>query len=193
MKVLITGKNLDIGVALRGHVEAKVEALATRYFDGAVRAQVVVEKLRSRFLSDCTLQLTTGLKLQAHGEAAEAMASFETAANHLERQLRRYKQRLKDHQRSRQSPVVMGEASAWRIPVADEAEAAEEPGLNPVVVAESPQSVPELSVGEAVMQLDISTLPFVLFRNGRDGGLNVVYRRPDGHIGWVDPGSAPKP
>lgn len=192
MKVLVTGKNLDIGVALRGHIEAKVDALANRYFDGAVRAQVLVEKLRGKFLSDCTLNLTTGLKLQAHGEAVEAMASFEAAAGHLERQLRRYKQRLKDHQRSRQSPVVSADAALWRIPASAEDEAAEEPGLNPAVVAESPQSVPELSVGEAVMQLDISTMPFVLFRNGRDGALNVVYRRPDGHIGWVDPGVQPK-
>lgn len=192
MKVLVTGKNLDVGASLRGHVEARIAALAERYFDGAVKAHVVVEKLKSRFISECSLRLSTGLELQAHGENADATASFEAAAAHLERQLRRYKQRLKDHQRSGREPLRSEAASSFVI-AASEEDAGETNDANPPVIAESHHSVPELSVGEAVMQLDISTHPFVLFRNPRGGQLNVVYRRPDGNIGWVDPGQPAKP
>jgi ribosomal subunit interface protein len=192
MKVLVTGKNLDVGAALRGHVEARVSEVAERYLDAAVKAHVVVEKLRGRFISDCSLRLSTGLVLQAHGEHTEAMASFEAAASHLERQLRRYKQRLKKHHRARPEPLRSEQAASFVIAAAEDDEDTAAQDLNPAVVAETPHSVPELSVGEAVMKLDISTVPFVLFRNARGGQLNVVYRRPDGHIGWVDPGQSAK-
>ena len=186
MQIKVTGKNLDVGSALREHVEARLLQLKQKYFEGTVHAHVTVEKQRAAFRTDCALHLATGLILQAQGSAAEAHPSFDDAAAHLERQLRRYKQRLKDHHRNRKEPVRQSMAPSYVI--AAETEAAEEPqGLNPVVVAETEMSLPELSVGEAVMQLDISTTAFLLFRNGGHGGLNLVYRRPDGNIGWVDP------
>jgi len=116
--------------------------------------------------------------------------SFDSAFSHLERQLRRYKQRIKDHHKSRKSPLKQIEAQTYVIAAPQHEEDNEPHDLNPVVIAEAAAQVPEISVGEAVMQLDISTVPFVLFRNARDGGLNVVYRRNDGNIGWVDPGPA---
>lgn len=186
MQIKVTGKNLDIGNALRDHVEERLRQLQQKYFDGTVHAHVTVEKQRSGFHADCTLHLATGLVLQAEGRAAEAHPSFDDAAAHLERQLRRYKRRLKDHHKSREQPVRTSEAQSYVISPAPEEEE-ESAGLNPVVIAESDLRVPELSVGEAVMQLDISSVPFVLFRNGGHGGLNVVYRRADGNIGWVDP------
>ena len=186
MQIKITGKNLDIGTALRDHVGEKLRQLHQKYFEGTVHAHITIEKQRSSFHSDCTLHLATGLKLQATGDAAEAHPSFDAAAAHLEKQLRRYKRRLKDHHKSRREPVRQIEAASYVISPAPEEED-EVSGLNPVVVAETETNVPELSVGEAVMQLDISNVSFVLFRNGGHGGLNVVYRRPDGNIGWVDP------
>ena len=186
MQTKVTGKNLDIGSALRAHVEDKLNQLQQKYFEGTVHAHVTVEKQRSFFHTDCTLHLATGLKLQAHGSGADAHPSFDAAANHLEKQLKRYKQRLKDHHKSRREPVRQSEASSYVINAAPEIED-EAAGLNPAVVAETDTKVPELSVGEAVMQLDISSVSFVLFRNGGHGRLNVVYRRPDGNIGWVDP------
>lgn len=186
MQIKVTGKNLDAGSALREHVENRLLQIQQKYFDGSVHAHVTVEKQRVGFHTDCTLHLATGLVLQAEGNAADAHASFEEAASHLERQLKRYKQRLKDHHRHRREPVRQIEAQSYVISPA--AETGEEPqGLNPVVVAETGVSLPELTVGEAVMQLDISTRPFLLFRNGGHGGLNLVYRRADGNIGWVDP------
>ena len=189
MHIKVTGKNLDIGTALRSHVEDKLTQLQQKYFEGTVHAHVTVEKQRSVFHTDCTLHLATGLKLQAHGSAAEAHPSFDAAAGHLEKQLKRYKQRLKDHHKTRREPVRQMEAASYVISPAPEVED-ESSGLNPAVIAETETNVPELSVGEAVMQLDISSVSFVLFRNGGHGGLNVVYRRPDGNIGWVDPKAA---
>ncbi|MFN4141920.1 ribosome hibernation-promoting factor, HPF/YfiA family [Aestuariivirga sp.] len=186
MQIKVTGKNLDVGDALREHIETRLLQIQQKYFDGTVHAHVTVEKQRASFHSDCVLHLATGLVLQAEGSAAEAHPSFDEAASHLEKQLRRYKQRLKQHHRSRREPVRQLEAQIYVISAASETDE-DSHGLNPVVVAETEVKLPELSVGEAVMQLDISTRPFLLFRNGGHGGLNLVYRRPDGNIGWVDP------
>ena len=186
MQIKITGKNLDIGEALRVRINDRLAALQQKYFEGAVDSTVTIEKQRSSFHSDCTLHLATGLRLQAHGTDAEAPACFEAAALHLEKQLKRYKQRLKDHHKNRKEPVRQLEAQSYVISAAPEEESPEA-GLNPVVIAEQATTVPELTVGEAVMQLDISSIPFVLFRNSGHGALNVVYRRSDGNIGWVDP------
>lgn len=186
MQIKITGKNLDVGDALRTRIDDRLRQLQQKYFDGTVHAHVTVEKQRSAFHSDCTLFLATGLKLQSHGSDAEAPQSFEAAALHLEKQLKRYKQRIKDHHKSRREPVREIDAASYVISAAPEEEAASA-DLNPVVIAEHTTKVPELTVGEAVMQLDISSIPFVLFRNAGNGALNVVYRRTDGNIGWVDP------
>ena len=188
MQVKITGKNLDIGAALRAHVDNRLVAIAEKYFDGTVSSHVTVEKQKSQFTADCTLHLATGLMLQSRGSGAEAIQCFDLAAANLEKQLRRYKRRLKDHHASRSSPVRSHQAINYPIAPSAHADDAEEPqDLNPVIIAESSSNVPELSVGEAVMQLDISSEPFLLFRNSRDGGINIIYRRPDGNIGWIDP------
>ena len=186
MQIKVTGKNLDVGDALREHIESRLQQIQQKYFEGSVHAHVTVEKQRVGFHTDCALHLATGLVLQAEGSGGEAHPSFDQAASHLEKQLRRYKQRLRDHHRSRREPVRQVPAQSYVIPAATDAgeEVAE---AHPVIVAETGVQLPELSVGEAVMQLDISTRPFLLFRNGGHGGLNLVYRRPDGNIGWVDP------
>ena len=189
MQIQITGKNLDIGDALRQHVESRINEDVAKYFDGIVRAHVVVEKQRSGFDCEITLSLTTGLSLNGHGSAGDAHAAADTASGHLEKRLRRYKRRLKNHHMSRKEPVI-AEAAAAYVLKSEEAEGHDEPeDLNPVIIAESTASIAELSVGEAVMQLDFAKEPFVLFRNGRNGSLNVVYKRKDGNVGWVDPGA----
>lgn len=186
MQIKVTGKNLDVGGALREHIESRLQLIQQKFFDGSVHAHVTVEKQRVGFHTDCALHLSTGLVLQAEGMGSEAHPSFDQAASHLEKQLKRYKQRLRDHHRTRREPVRQLAAQSYVIPAASDT--VEEPeGNHPVIVAETGVQLPELSVGEAVMQLDISTRPFLLFRNGGHGGLNLVYRRPDGNIGWVDP------
>ncbi len=187
MQILTTGKNLDIGDALRGHIETRLRNDVGKYFDGTVRAQVIVEKQRSSFRTECTLHLTTGLTLQSHGEGGDAYSSTDSAAERLEKRLRRYKRRLKSHHLDRREPVNSFPAASYVISSPDGEGEAEPADLAPAIVAESTAHVADLSVGEAVMQLDISNVPFVLFRNSRHGGLNIVYRRGDGLIGWVDP------
>ena len=187
MQVLATGKNLDIGDSLRQHLTDRLTQNVGKYFDGAVRAIVTIEKQRSGFSTDCTLHLTTGMTLQAHGEGGDAYSSFDGAAEHLEKRLRRYKRRLKDHHLTRKGAGNGLEAISYVIE-ADAGEEEEPADLNPAIIAENSETIAELSVGEAVMKLDISTQPFALFRNASHGGLNVVYRRKDGNIGWVDPG-----
>lgn len=186
MQIKITGKNLDVGEALRLHIEERLRQLKQKYFEGTVHGHVTVEKVKTGFQADCTLHLATGLVLQAHGAAADAHPSFDQAAQHLEKQLKRYTKRIKDHHKARLGPVRQSEAASYVISAAPEEEP-EPDNLSPVVIAESAMQVPELTVGEAVMQLDISSIPFVLFRNSGHGQLNVVYRRHDGNIGWVDP------
>ena len=185
MQILTTGKNLDIGDSLRNHIEERLGREVSKYFDGAVSVQVVIEKQRSRFTADCLLHLSTGLVLNARGVAGDAHASFEVAAVHLEKRLRRYKRRIRDHHNNRREPVAVTLESGFIIASQQDHDAEPEHD-NPTIIAETTEKVETLSVGEAVMKLDISTAPFVLFRNAGHGGINIVYRREDGHIGWID-------
>jgi ribosomal subunit interface protein len=187
MQILTTGKNLDIGEALRGHIETRLRNDVGKFFDGTVRAQVVVEKQKFSFRTECTLHLTTGLTLQSHGDGGDAYASADSATERLEKRLRRYKRRLKSHHLERRTPVNSVPAASYVLSAPEGEEEQEPEDFAPAIVAESTADIADLSVGEAVMQLDISNMPFVLFRNARHGGLNIVYRRGDGLIGWVDP------
>ncbi len=186
MQIKINGKHLDIGEALRLHIETRLQSFRDRFFEGSVHGNVTLEKRRGFFLSDCSLHLATGLHLQAHAENTDAQSCVDGALSHLEKQLKKYKQRLKDHHRQGREPRVPQDAMAYVIQSEEHLE--EEPaGLNAPIIAESAATIPQLSVGEAVMQLDISTTPFVLFHNNKEGRLNLIYRRPDGNIGWLDP------
>jgi ribosomal subunit interface protein len=143
MQIKVTGKNLDIGEALRTHVDERLQQFRQKYFEGTVHAHVTVEKQRSSFQTDCSLHLATGLVLQSHGTAANAFPSFDAAAQHLEKQLKRYKQRLKaitGTSRTR-APV---EAASYVIQAVMRGETRDlNPWLSPIIT-----SVPELSVGE---------------------------------------------
>jgi ribosomal subunit interface protein len=186
MQIKITGKHIDIGDGLRQHIETRLQTFRERFFEGSVHGNVTLEKQRGRFLADCSLHLATGLHLQAHAENTEPMACADAALSHLEKQLKKYKQRLKDHHRAPRVAHEPREAMAYVIPHEEHSD--EEPtSLHAPIIAENAAVIPQLSVGEAVMQLDISTTPFVLFHNTKEGRLNVVYRRPDGNIGWLDP------
>jgi ribosomal subunit interface protein len=186
MQIKISGKHIELGDALRQHIEERLQSFRERFFEGSVHGNVTLEKQRGRFLSDCSLHLATGLHLQAHAENTDPQACVDGALSHLEKQLKKYKQRLKDHHRQPRDSNPAREAMAYVIQQEEHLD--EEPtGLNAPVIAESNATIPQLSVGEAVMQLDISTTQFVLFHNSKEGRLNVVYRRPDGNIGWLDP------
>jgi ribosomal subunit interface protein len=190
MDIKITGKNIDVGDALRAQINNRLDHDVSKYFDGIVDGHVTIFKEASVFRSECTLHLSTGIFLQSEGQSEDPYASFDEAATHLIKRVRRYKRRLKDHHARRGAKPFDSFDAPYYI-IAREEEAAEEPeDLNPPIIAENISKIRELSVGEAVMQLDLSKAPVIVFRNGAQGGINVVYRRDDGNIGWIDAGSA---
>ena len=192
MQVMITGKNLDIGTALRSHIEDRLKAHVAKYFDRAIRAEITVEKQKSTFATECIVHLSTGLVLTAKGTGGDAYSSFDVASEHLEKRLRRYTRRLKNHHRERKKPLARKEAPYYTIASRQSEETEESEELNPVIIAESTHSIKVMSVGEAVMELELSDTPFVLFTNDRYNAINIVYRRSDGNIGWIDPSAGGK-
>lgn len=185
MQVQVSGHHLDVGDALRTHATERLEAAVTKYFDRPVDGQVTFTKQGHEFRADCAAHLSSGLRVNAQGSANEVYASFEAALERLEKRLRRYKRRLKNHNNHNKVELPAESYPSFVIEAGDEhAEIAED--AQPVIIAEGTTSIPVLSVGDAVMQMDLSDAPFVVFRSGTAGGLNLVYRRPDGNIGWID-------
>lgn len=187
MRIQVSGKQMDIGDALRTHVEDRLGEAVGKYFDRPVDAVVTFCKDRHQFVADSSVHLSTGMTVQATAKADEVYASFEGAVERMEKQLRRYKRRLKDHHHNRQDPIEAMEAATYVLQ-GHEDDGAEEPAsLQPVIVAEMATRVPSFSVGEAVMQMELAGSHLLVFRNEAHGGVNVVYRRDDGNIGWIDP------
>ena len=193
MQVQIAGKKLEVGSALQERIAYGLESRVSKYFNRTGEAFVTVAKPGWAFMVDCSIHLPSGVTLQAHGEGDDGYQAFEQALDKIEKRVRRYKNRLRDH---RAQP---GEAAAERIilaPVAaldgeeiDDGESSLDgaDGEAPAIVAESDTTVRTMTVSMAVLQLELSDSPAVLFRNAAHGRLNMVYRRVDGNFGWVDP------
>jgi ribosomal subunit interface protein len=180
----ISGRNLDIGEALRGQIEARVAGTIERYFEGRYNGHVTVGREGTGFRTDCALHLDSGVTLHATGVAHDPYQSFGEAAAHIEKRLRRYKRRLRAHAGNGAAPSVPVQYTVLEWPAEDEEEAHD---FHPTVVAETTTNLKRLSVSDAVVELDLTGTPFVVFRHGGSGRVNVVYRRADGHIGWIDP------
>ncbi len=191
MTLRVSGKNLAIGESLREHVLTKVAAVIGRYFDGQVTGHVVSSPEASWFRSDCSLHLSSGMNLQAEGKAQEPYASFDQAADRIERRLRRYNKRLKERHASAEEGLEAVDATqtmvaSYTIEAPDD-EAEESQDYSPVIVAEGSAVLKSLSVASAVAELDLTGAPVVVFKHAGSARLNVVYRRGDGAIGWIDP------
>ena len=190
MNLTIKGKQLDIGDALRSHITAQLNAVAEKYFTNPIEATVVVALNARLFLVDISIHIGRNIWLQSSAEGTDAYPAVDAAAERLAKRLRRYKRRLRDHNQ-RVATAAEAEMTARQyILEGDGGEAedgAEEDGSEPVIVAEMKTSIDTMTVGEAVMRLDLAEIPALMFRSSAHGGLNMVYRRPDGHIGWVDP------
>jgi len=189
MALRVSGKNLDIGEALRSQVQARVAGALTKYVDGPYSGHVTVTRDGGGFRTDCVLHLTSGITLEASGAAGDAYASFDQTAQRIEKRLQRYRRRLKDRlgpRSVRQAGAVDG---AYAIIEEPTDEALEDGEYHPVVIAEDTRALHRLSVSEAVIELDLTGVPFVMFQHAGTGRLNVVYRRRDGAIGWIDPPS----
>ena len=187
MRIQVSGKQIDVGPALRAHVGDELLAIVGKYSKRATDAHVVFSREAHGFACEIIVHLPTGLTAQAHGSAHGIHAAFDQANERMDKQLRRYKRRLKDHHRERATPVELSDASSY-ILAASEAEQEQEPEtLQPIIVAEMETKIPSLSVGEAVMQMELAGAPVLVFHNEGHSGVNVVYRREDGNIGWIDP------
>ncbi|WP_204115028.1 ribosome hibernation-promoting factor, HPF/YfiA family [Shimia biformata] len=187
MRYQITGKQIDIGNALQVHVQDELGAVVSKYAERPTDANVIFSKSAHEYVCEATVHLSTGLTAQAKAHATEIYAAFDDCAQKMEKQLRRYKRRLKDHHRDRAEPVELFGASSYILAPERETEESEPESLQPIIVAEMETKIPSLSVGEAVMQMELAGAPVLVFQNEGKGGLNVVYRREDGNIGWIDP------
>lgn len=187
MRYQISGKQIDIGEALQTHVRTELEALMGKYAGRPTDANVVFSRSAHEFVCETTIHLSTGLTAQAKAHNHDIYAAFESCRDKIDKQLRRYKRRLKDHHRDRAEPVELYGAASYILASKDVTEDAEPESLQPIIIAEMETQIPSLSVGEAVMQMELAGAPVLVFRKEGKEGLNVVYRRDDGNIGWIDP------
>jgi len=194
MQVKISGKQIDVGGALRTHVEDNMAAAVSKYFDRPVDAHVIFSRNGHEFKCDAMVHLSTGLNAQARATSTDIYTAFDQATARVEKQLRRYKRRLKDHHQTRQGPIETMEAHAYVLRGVDEdAEPEADDGMQPVIVAEMTASIQSLTVGEAVMQMELTDAPFLMFRNNANGRINIVFQRDDGNVGWIDPANLTTP
>jgi len=188
MRYQVSGIHIDIGESLKEHVEAGLNEVVRKYAERPTDANVVFSRDSNEFVCEATVHLSTGLTSQAKAHAFEINDSFDKCCEKIEKQMRRYKRRLKDHHRDRATPVESLAASSYILAANDaESEEAEPATLQPMIVAEMQTDIKSLSVGEAVMQMELAHSSVQIFRNEKHGGINVVYRREDGNIGWIDP------
>lgn len=184
MHLTVKGKQLDVGDSLRGHVEAQLTHAAEKYFRHPIEATVVFSKEKNHlFRADISIHAGSGIVLQSQHEANDPYPAFDVAMQRAAKRLGRYKDRLRDHHRTEPEEIM----ASYTTLKSEEDEA--EGGTEPVVIAEMQTQVKTLAVADAVMHLELSGVPALMFRNPKHGGLNMVYRRADGNIGWVDPKS----
>ncbi len=188
MTIKVTGKNIDLGESLRSYTLSRINSALDKHAGRSLSGQVSVEKNHDGFSTQCAIHLASGLDVQSTGNGVDAYGSVDSAIERLEKRLRRYKRRLKSHGQGVDGPAQHFESAGIDYVIdaerADDTDGAEG---GPAVIAEKPARVRAMSVSDAVMQMDLADQTFLVFRNASHGGINVVYRRPDGNIGWIDP------
>lgn len=191
MHVIVKGKQIDVGDALREHIETNLENGVAKYFDNAIDAQVTISRKNHNFHTECNVHIGSGIDVAASGTHTDAYASFDAALERIEKQLRRYKRRLKSHHGKERYQAKMAFAAQNYVlapePDEERPEVDGQDDWQPMIIAESSADIPDCSVGEAVMRMDLANLPAMMFQNSKTKELNVVYRRADGNIGWIDP------
>lgn len=194
MTLRVSGKSISIGEALRDRVSDRTDEVLRKYFDGNYSGHITLSKDGFGFRTDCALHLDSGITLEADSIAADAYASADQALLMIEKRLRRYKSRLKDRSARKAYAATAAlsdlngaslDAPSYVIEApSDDDEVSE---FNPVIIAEATTALKRYSVSEAVMELDLTGAPVMVFQHGSSGRVNIIYRRPDGNVGWVDP------
>ncbi len=194
MQLTVSGKQVDLSDALRVHVEDHLDTITGKYFDHALEANVTFSKARSFFTCDINVHAGRGITVRGEGEAADARSAFEDAAEHIATRLRRYRRRVSDHARDAGSRAKPEAGRQYVLRADDGADTAtakpdgDHADLHATIIAESDAPIESLSVRDAVMRMDLAFQSVLMFRNTKNGQFNVVYRRSDGHVGWIDPG-----
>ncbi|MBN9310078.1 MAG: HPF/RaiA family ribosome-associated protein [Devosia sp.] len=186
MTLRVSGKNMDVGDALRAKAQGHFDAVVKKYFDGNYNGHMTLEPEGSGFNAQCLVHLDSGTVLQSNAYGGDAISAYQLMVDAIEKRLRRYNRKLKAH---RKHNGTNEEAPSYVLAAPGDEELAED--YSPPVIAETTSSLRQMSVGEAVMQLDLTQAEVVVFRHAGHGGLNVVYRRADGNIGWIDPALKP--
>lgn len=193
MRIQVAGRQMEVGEALRTRIVDELSSGVSKYFNRATDAVVTVGKNGGGvgIEVDCIVHLPSGISLQAEGHGGDAHSAFGDALDKLEKRVRRYKRRLRNHHADHKSPLPAEDASSYVLaPLNEDLDGADEAApteTGPLVIAETTVAVRTMPVAMAVMQLDLTSAPALMFRNAANGALNVVYRRPDGNIGWIDP------
>jgi ribosomal subunit interface protein len=194
MTLRISGKSISVGDTLRGRVSERTDEVLRKYFDGNYSGHITLSKDGFGFRTDCALHLDSGITLEADSNAADAYASADQALLMIEKRLRRYKSRLKDRS-ARKAYAASAALAEMDAPTLDApsyvieapSDDHDEVAYSPVIIAEATTSLKRLSVSEAVMELDLTGAACIVFQHGSSGRVNVIYRRPDGNVGWIDP------
>jgi ribosomal subunit interface protein len=192
MTLRISGKSISVGDALRSRVSERTDEVLRKYFDGNYSGHITLSKDGFGFRTDCSLHLDSGITLEADSNATDAYASADQALVMIEKRLRRYKSRLKDRsaRKTYAANAALADIDAPSYVIEAPAESDEEvTTYSPVIIAEANTSLKRLSVSEAVMELDLTGAACIVFQHGSSGRVNIIYRRTDGNVGWVDPPS----
>lgn len=186
MTLRVSGKNMDVGDSLRSKAEGHFDSVVRKYFDGGYNGHLTLEHEGPGFNAVCMIHLDSGAILQSSAYGGDAVSAYEIMALAIEKRLRRYNRKLKSHRRGANGEGVVEEAQSYVLAATEEHDELDE-DYSPPVIAETTANLRQMSVGEAVMELDLTQADVVMFRHAGHGGLNVVYRRADGNIGWIDP------
>ncbi len=185
MEISVKGKHLDVGVALRGYVEDQLKNTVAKYFTRAVDGTVIISREGHMFRVDISVHAGRGMLMQGRAAADEAYAAFDGALGRIAKRLRRYKRRLCNHHKVRGAEETLAAQQYILAAESDDGEVPED--AQPAIIAEMAHEIATLTVGEAVMRMDLADVPVMMFRNRAHGGLNLIYRRDDGNVGWIDP------
>lgn len=185
MEISVKGKHMNVGEALHDHVGDNLNANVKKYFDRAIDATVMFSREGHMFRADISVHAGRGMVMQGGATGGDAYTAFDGALARIGKQLRRYKRRLRNHHKGRGSEELLPAQTYILAAESEDEEVPEE--IQPTIIAEMSHHIDTLTVGEAVMRMDLADAPVMMFRNSGHGGLNVVYRRSDGNVGWIDP------
>jgi ribosomal subunit interface protein len=181
MKISTSGKHIEVGESLKEHIENALKVIVKRQLGDILEAQVLVSKDKNQFTTDVSVHVSRHFTVRAHAQDGDAYRSCDLALEKMEARIHRYKTRLRDQKRSKDETIFPAQQYVIN---AQEEDLGED---TPLIIAEMTHEIPTLTVGEAVMRMDLSESAVMMFKNTKSDQFNVVYRRNDGHIGWIDP------